>query len=143
MTLCTKMDADSSAKNTPKAPEFICSTCLLKPKSSEFQWKKASLGVRSPWLQVQAQYYSDVFYVTLIISIDDENKKKNATHHECQDERKLFFFIFSMSRAQMCIFGILLLQLFWPTVREKCSSDREKLFKFETEGQEFAKFWDH
>ena len=30
--------------------------------------------------------------------------------------------------------GILL-----PTVRKNCSSDREKLLKFETEGQEFAK----
>ena len=57
--------------------------------------------------------------------------------------KEIGFFIFSMSRAQMCIFGILLLQLFWPTVRENFSSDREKLFKFETEGQEFAKLWDH
>ena len=30
--------------------------------------------------------------------------------------------------------------LFWPTVRRNCSSDREKLWKFEAEGQEFAKF---
>ena len=29
--------------------------------------------------------------------------------------------------------------LFWPTVRKKCCSDREKLLKFEAEGQEFAK----
>ena len=35
--------------------------------------------------------------------------------------------------------GILLPKLFWPTVRKKCSSDREKLLKFEAEGQEFAK----
>ena len=35
-------------------------------------------------------------------------------------------------------FGILLSKLFWPTVRKKCSSDWEKLLKFETEGQEFA-----
>ena len=35
--------------------------------------------------------------------------------------------------------GILLPKLFWPTVRKKCSSDQEKLFKFEDEGQEFAK----
>ena len=35
--------------------------------------------------------------------------------------------------------GILLPKLFWPTVRKKCSSDLEKLFKFEAEGQEFAK----
>ena len=36
--------------------------------------------------------------------------------------------------------GILLPKLFWPTVRKNCSSDREKLLKFEAEGQEFAKF---
>ena len=46
------MGADSSAENTPNAPEFICQICLSKFKSSEFQWKKASLGVRSPWLKL-------------------------------------------------------------------------------------------
>ena len=35
--------------------------------------------------------------------------------------------------------GILLPKLFWPTVRRNCSSDREKLLKFEAEGREFAK----
>ena len=37
--------------------------------------------------------------------------------------------------------GILLPKLFWPTVRIYCSSDREKLLKFEAEGWEFAKFF--
>ena len=36
--------------------------------------------------------------------------------------------------------GILLPKLFWPTVRKNCSSDWEKLLKFEAEDQEFAKF---
>ena len=36
--------------------------------------------------------------------------------------------------------GILLSKLFWTTVRKNCSSDREKLLKFEAEGREFAKF---
>ena len=36
--------------------------------------------------------------------------------------------------------GILLPKLFWPIVRKKCSSHREKLLKFEAEGREFAKF---
>ena len=35
---------------------------------------------------------------------------------------------------------LLLPKLFWPTVRKNCSSDREKLLKFEAEGQEFAQF---
>ena len=35
--------------------------------------------------------------------------------------------------------GILLPKLFWPTVRKNCSSDREKLLKFEAVGREFAK----
>ena len=34
---------------------------------------------------------------------------------------------------------ILLPKLFWPTARKNCSSDREKLLKFETEGKEFSK----
>ena len=38
------------------------------------------------------------------------------------------------------IIGILLPKLFLPTVRKKCSSDRENLLEFEAEGQEFAKF---
>ena len=37
--------------------------------------------------------------------------------------------------------GILLLKLFWPTVRKNCSSDREKILKFEAEGGEFEKNW--
>ena len=36
--------------------------------------------------------------------------------------------------------GILLPKLFLPTERKKCSSDREKLLKFQAEGREFAKF---
>ena len=49
LTVCTKMGADSVAENSQNAPEFIWPICLPKPKSSGFQWKKASLGVRSPW----------------------------------------------------------------------------------------------
>ena len=30
-------------------------------------------------------------------------------------------------------------KLFWPTVRKNCSSDREKLLKFEAEGQNLQK----
>ena len=36
--------------------------------------------------------------------------------------------------------GILLPKWFCPTVRKNCSSDREKLLRFEAEGREFAKF---
>ena len=35
--------------------------------------------------------------------------------------------------------GILLPKLFWPTVRKNCSSDREKLLKFEAESREWQK----
>ena len=41
--------------------------------------------------------------------------------------------------TRSCGFGILLPKLFWPTVRKNCSSDREKLLKFEAEGREFEK----
>ena len=36
--------------------------------------------------------------------------------------------------------GILLPKLSWPTVRKNCSSDREKLLKFEAEGRVVAKY---
>ena len=36
--------------------------------------------------------------------------------------------------------SILFPELLWPTVRRKCSSDQEKLLKFEAEGREFAKY---
>ena len=35
-------------------------------------------------------------------------------------------------------YGILLPKLFLPTVRKKCSSDGEKLLKFEAAGREFV-----
>ena len=37
------------------------------------------------------------------------------------------------------MFGILLLKLFWPSEGKSCSSDWEKLLKFEADGWEFAK----
>ena len=43
-THCTKMNVASSAKKYTEC----CPICLPKPKSFGFQWKKASLGVRSP-----------------------------------------------------------------------------------------------
>ena len=36
--------------------------------------------------------------------------------------------------------GILFPNFFWPTMRKKCSSDKEKLLKFEAEGPDFVKF---
>ena len=41
---CTKIGVDSSAKNTPKAPKFVCPS----PKVLDFNQKRASLGVRTP-----------------------------------------------------------------------------------------------
>ena len=35
--------------------------------------------------------------------------------------------------------GILFPKLFWPSVRENCSSDQGNVFKFEAEGREFAR----
>ena len=46
------MGADSLVENTPNAPESIWPICLPKPQSSGFQWKKASLGVHTPWFCV-------------------------------------------------------------------------------------------
>ena len=47
-THSTKMGADKLAETTPNAPKICLLKLLSKPKSSEFQSKKASLGVHSP-----------------------------------------------------------------------------------------------
>ena len=39
--------------------------------------------------------------------------------------------------------GTLLPKIFQPTARKNCSVDREKLFKFQAEGREFAKSLSH
>ena len=41
--------------------------------------------------------------------------------------------------------GILLPKLFWPTVRENCSSDREKLQNWNSrlKAENLQNFWDH
>ena len=60
------------------------------------------------------------------------------------DQRGFFSFFF-LSRVghdqlwEKTKNGILLPKLLWPTVRRNCSSDWEKLSKFEAEGREFAK----
>ena len=46
----------------------------------------------------------------------------------------------SEGKIALMRYGILLPKLFWPNVRKKCLSDREKLLKFEAEEREFAKF---
>ena len=63
--------------------------------------------------------------------------KLYANSHLTDAETILFFF---QCTVIPCVFGILLPKLFWPTGRKNCSSNPEKLLKFETEGQEFAKF---
>ena len=45
-------------------------------------------------------------------------------------------FFFSSKIQEIVLFP----KLFLPTVRKNCSSEREKLLKFEAEGREFAKF---
>ena len=48
--------------------------------------------------------------------------------------------LYNRSKLGMLGNGILFPKLFWPTVRKNCSSDQEKLLKFEAEGREFPKF---
>ena len=58
-------------------------------------------------------------------------------------ESNLEIYIITGKKYEKYKNGNLLPKLFWPTVRKYCSSVREKLLKFEAEGQEFSKFWDH
>ena len=60
--------------------------------------------------------------------------------------RAIFFVLWPGRRSSWCVTylrnGILLPKLFSPTVRKKYSSYREKLLKFEAEGQEFCKIFE-
>ena len=49
----------------------------------------------------------------------------------------LIYIIKSIYDTIVCCY--LTTKLFWPTVRRKCSNDREKLLKFEAECREFVK----
>ena len=46
----------------------------------------------------------------------------------------IILFVYSCCIKEKHNNGILLPKLFWPTVRKNCSSDREKLLKFEAAG---------
>ena len=63
--------------------------------------------------------------------------------YSCTIEEHFFFVLWPGRRSSWCVTylrnGILLPILFWPTVRKNCSSNREKLLKFQAEGREFAK----
>ena len=48
-------------------------------------------------------------------------------------------FDWQSSWIYLTIVHILLPKLLWPILRKKCSTDSEKLLKFEAEGREFAK----
>ena len=66
-------------------------------------------------------------------SIDDEEYESKWV-----DKFEPYFFLlwqYGLSSFQERENGILLPKLFWPTMRKKCSSDRENILKFE--GQEF------
>ena len=75
----TEMGADKSAENTPNAPKFICPICLPKPKSLEFWWKKASLGVRSPYWSIS---YGVLASIMLFMWTNNGNLFRIFTLHE-------------------------------------------------------------
>ena len=55
-------------------------------------------------------------------------------------ESNLEIYIITGKKYEKYKNGNLLPKLFWPTVRKYCSSDQEKLLKFEAEGRKFSKF---
>ena len=85
-TQCTKMGADSLAKNTPNAPVFTCTICLHNPKSSGLQWKKkSSLGVVVHGLdwQKEKEYYVGIllfFHEYLTTGLNNVMTLLNALH---------------------------------------------------------------
>ena len=64
-------------------------------------------------------------------NVQDARKEMTKTKEQLEEEKKISLAI---------RYGILLPNLFWPTVRKNCFSDWEKLLKFEAEGREFSKF---
>ena len=68
-----------------------------------------------------------------LISIEFRNELNEKVYQRNPLQIQITF-----SLDMQCMNGILLPKLFWPTVRKKCSTDREKDLKFEAEGQEFA-----
>jgi hypothetical protein len=70
------------------------------------------------------------FFYSKLIKYDSDVAKS------FKESFKEEFFLLTQKRNN----GILLPKLFCPTVRKNCSSDREKLLKFEAESREFAQF---
>ena len=62
--------------------------------------------------------------------------RKDSTYEKLRHQKDFWT---SHAQAWRTRNGILLPKLFWTTVRKNCSSDREKVLKFEAEGRAFAK----
>ena len=79
-------------------------------------------------------WHHDSHRIYWIISFGDLDIIFSYLSYDCQHSKWIIMQKFSDGGN-----GILLPKLFWPTVRKNCSSDREKLLKFDAEGREFAK----
>ena len=58
-THCTKMCADKLAENNPKCPKIYLPNLSAQAKKLGFQWKKVSMGVRSPWFSQTSSRLAD------------------------------------------------------------------------------------
>ena len=106
------------------------------------QWAKipnrnVNNETKRPWQNVNSLIFSYIFFLWAI----------TIQYIHWLRISKLFVYFFARVNlpivdiaAKIRKNGILLPKLFWPTVGKNCSSDREKLLKFEAEGREFAKF---
>ena len=99
--------------------------CLIKWQCSLKKWYLPFVFLFLFTGSSRPQFVGDLKNITVAIG-------REATF-SCNVRNLVPFKVSSMKN------GILLPKLFWPTVREKCSSDRENLLKFEAEGREFAK----
>ena len=121
---------------------MVQSCTIVKIKQTKFQLMSSSIN------------YSALFNSKLDIPLADRGLDKSVMHrgYPLYFSPESFVLKFSchswhhfIAKSPVAVKevignGILLPKLFWPTVRKNCSSDREKLLKFETEGWEFAKF---
>ena len=84
------------------------------------------------------------FIIVTVLTFTAHSVLRTNTKYLKKDQAKnissRIFFKWKWLVIYIAEFSILLPKLFWPTVRKNCSSDREKLLKFEAESREFANF---
>ena len=112
-------------------PNFICPNYLTKPKSSEFWWKKDSLGVRSPcmrpYLTLSEKEDCTFWYCFAIIVGKVQFFWKLPSH----DKRIIFFSFFLACHSIVHSFNFFqsIIHIFF--LKVKCRINSKSLLKWD------------